>query len=260
MITEATVQWPKKYDILGVRVSATTYDEAVKALLNAAHQRLPAVASCHAVHAVVVASGNPALRQAVNTFQIITADGQPVRWALNLLHKTSLRDRVYGPEFMLRICQRAAEEDLPIYLYGSTAEVIDTLRANLLARYPQLRLAGAEAPPFRRLSSEEEEELVTRINRSGARIVFVGLGCPKQDIFAYEHRQRIQAVQVCVGAAFDFHAGLKRMAPQWMQRYGLEWFFRVCQEPRRLWQRYLLGNSIFIAKLTAQWIWKGIKD
>jgi exopolysaccharide biosynthesis WecB/TagA/CpsF family protein len=188
----------------------------------------------------------------VNTFELIGPDGQPVRWALNLLHKTGLRDRVYGPELMLRLTARAAEQGLPVYFHGSSPEVIDKLQANLSERFPTLRIAGAESPPFRELSPAEEDDMVRRINDSGAAIVFIGLGCPKQDRFAYQYRDRIRAVQVCVGAAFDFHAGTKRMAPPLMQRYGLEWLYRLASEPTRLWRRYLVTNSIFLARLLTE--------
>jgi exopolysaccharide biosynthesis WecB/TagA/CpsF family protein len=244
------VQWPKKCNLFGVQISATTYDEAAQAIVQAAGAGEPAIVSAHAVHAVVTASGDPALREAVNSFQLVAPDGQPVRWALNWLHRVGLRDRVCGPELMLRVCQRAADEGVPIYLYGSSPPVILALEKNLLARFPGLVVAGAESPPFRALTEEEDREMVERINGSGAGILFIGLGCPKQDFFAYQHRGRIRAVQMCVGAAFDFHAGVKKIAPRWLQRCGMEWFFRLCEEPRRLWRRYLTTNSVFLAKLT----------
>ena len=168
---------------------------------------------------------------------------------LNLLHRVGLRERVYGPELMLRLCGRAAEEGVSIYLYGSAPHVIERLRTNLLAKFPALIVAGAESPPFRELTAEEEEAMLQRIRASGAGLVFIGLGAPKQDLFAYRCRDRLGVVLVCVGAAFDFHAEIKRMAPGWMQRSGLEWFFRLCSEPRRLWRRYLVTNSIFLGKL-----------
>jgi N-acetylglucosaminyldiphosphoundecaprenol N-acetyl-beta-D-mannosaminyltransferase len=120
--------------------------------------------------------------------------------------------------------------------------------------FPGLIIVGAEAPPFRALTPEEDEQMVERINASGAGLLFIGLGCPKQDHFAADHAGRIQAVQLCVGAAFDFHAGNKRTAPAWMQRRGLEWMFRLCQEPRRLWKRYLVTNTLFLYKLCRQWL------
>ena len=244
----ATPAWPPKYDLFGVQVSATDYDEATDVIVEAARRRLPGVVSLHAAHAVITAAGDPSLRSAVNTFDLLGPDGQPVRWALNFLRGVGLRDRVYGPELMLRLCARAAAEGVPIYLYGGSPEAVRRLQANLLAKYPRLLVAGAESPPFRPLSDEEEEEAARRINASGAGIVFIGLGAPKQDWFAHRLRDRIHAVQVCVGAAFDFHAGNKKMAPRWMQRSGLEWFFRLCEEPGRLWRRYLVTNSVFLGK------------
>lgn len=249
-----TIRWPVKYDLFGVKVNATTYGEAETLIFDAARQQMPAVVSLHAVHAVVTAAGDPALREKVNGFQIVAPDGQPVRWALNLLYRTGLRDRVYGPELTLRLCRRAAEDGVPVYLYGSTPETIEKLQENLAASFPGLQIAGAEAPPFRPLTPEEDEAMVERINRSAARIVFIGLGCPKQDHFAYDHRDRIEAVQVCVGAAFDFHAGTKQMAPGWLQRHGLEWLYRLGQEPRRLWRRYLVTNSLFAIKLLGAFV------
>jgi len=246
-----TVTWPPKVDLFGVGVSVTEYDAAVAAVLQAARQRRPAVVTAHAVHAVVTFSRDPELRAKVNTFELVTPDGQPVRWALNLLHRAGLTDRVYGPELMLRLCRAAAEDGISIYLYGGNEAVAERLRANLLERCPGLQIAGYEAPPFRALTAAEDEAVVERINASGAGLVFIGLGCPKQDLFAYEHRSTIRAVQVCVGAAFDFHAGVKRVAPAWMQKRGLEWLYRLWQEPGRLWKRYLVTNSIFLAKLTA---------
>ena len=132
--------------------------------------------------------------------------------------------------------------------------MIAALEANLQREFPGLVIAGAESPPFRPLSADEDDALVARIEASGARIVLVGLGCPKQDFFAYEHRRRIAAVQLCVGAVFDFYAGHKRVAPQWMQRSGLEWLYRLCQEPRRLWRRYLTTNSLFLYLLAKAFV------
>jgi exopolysaccharide biosynthesis WecB/TagA/CpsF family protein len=206
------------------------------------------VVSLHAVHAIIESISDPELLSKVNRFQAVLPDGQPVRWALNQLYGVGLQDRVYGPELMLRLCARAAEEGIAIYLYGSMPDVIDLLQQKLLDRFPELQIAGAESPPFRPLTLEEDDAVVRRINESGAGIVFIGLGCPKQDHFAADHADRIRPVQVCVGAAFDFHAGTKPMAPRWMQRRGLEWLYRLSREPRRLWRRYLQTNLIFLTK------------
>jgi exopolysaccharide biosynthesis WecB/TagA/CpsF family protein len=252
LVESTRLIWPPKFDLLGVAVSAANYSDVTELVIAAARRRQSAVVSHFAVHAVVSAAGDPQLRNEVNSFDIVAPDGQPVRWALNLLYKTRLTERCYGPEMTDQLCRRAAAEGVPIYLYGSTQEVLTKLSANLVARYPQLMIAGAESPPFRALTPTEEVEMVARINDSGAGIVFIGLGCPKQDRFAARFRHRLHAVQMCVGAAFDFHAGTKKSAPPWMQRCGLEWLFRLCQEPGRLWRRYLVTNTVFLAKLTAQ--------
>ena len=247
--TDAALAWPPKFDLLGVGISPTTYNEAVELILCAAEQGRRAVVACQAVHAVVTAGRDAELRRRVNSFELVTPDGQPVRWALNWLYRTGLAERVYGPELMLRVCREAARRGVAIYLYGGTPEVLSKLRRRLPSACPGVRIAGSESPPFRPLTEEEDRQVVERINASGARLVFLGLGCPKQDHFAYEHRQRVAAVQLCVGAAFDFHAGVKPMAPNWMQRRGLEWLFRLCCEPRRLARRYLVTNTLFIVKL-----------
>jgi N-acetylglucosaminyldiphosphoundecaprenol N-acetyl-beta-D-mannosaminyltransferase len=150
---------------------------------------------------------------------------------------------------MLALCRRAAKAGVAVFFYGSSQAVIDRLQARLKQRFPSLRIAGAISPPFRPLSREEDDAIVAQINGSGAGIVFIGLGYPKQDLFADAHRDSIAAVQVCVGAAFDFHAGHTRRAPRWMRRSGLEWFHRLVQEPRRLWRRYFVTNTIFLTRL-----------
>ena len=252
--------WPPKVDLFGVGYTPTNYQEAADVIIAAAKKEIAGVVACHAVHAVVTCSGDAELKEKVNQFDMLTPDGQPVRWGLNLLYGAGLRDRVYGPELMLRLCQRAAEADVPVYFYGGTDTVIQQLVDNFRSRFPELKIAGYEAPPFRPLTEEEDLAVINRINDSGARIVFIGLGCPKQDEFGYAHRHSIRAVQVCVGAAFDFHAGAKSMAPGWMQQRGLEWLYRLIQEPRRLWRRYLATNSIFLMKLTWELLqWRSVR-
>jgi exopolysaccharide biosynthesis WecB/TagA/CpsF family protein len=249
-MTSSTVTWPTKYDVLGVEVSATTYDEVVRLLIAAARRRQPTLATFVPVHAIVTAAMQDRYRYRVNAFNVVAPDGQPIRWALNFLHKTGLPERVCGPESMLRLCQRAADEGVGIYLYGSTTETLTLLKTNLENRFPAIKIVGVESPPFRELTPEENDAAVERINSSGAGFVFIGLGCPRQDIFAYQNRNRVKAVQLCVGAAFDFHAGKKKMAPIWMQKTGMEWTYRLIQEPRRLWKRYLITNTAFVYLMT----------
>jgi len=246
----ADFAWPEKLDLFGIGVTPTDYDRATAAIIQAAQAGAGGVVACQAVHAVVTAACDAELREKVNRFDLVTPDGQPVRWALNLLHGAGLQDRVYGPELTMRLCHRAAAEGVPVYFYGGGPAVVEELVRRMQEQLPELIVAGYESPPFRPLTEEEDAEMVRRVNESGAGLMFIGLGCPKQDHFAHDHRDRIAAVQLCVGAAFDFHAGRKSQAPRWMQRRGLEWLYRLIQEPRRLWRRYLVTNSIFVWKLT----------
>jgi exopolysaccharide biosynthesis WecB/TagA/CpsF family protein len=242
----ASVGFPEKVALFGgVRMTPTTYDEVVDVLIRCAQARQPATADFGAVHVLATAARDGDFRRTINSLDIVAPDGQPVRWAMNYFHNSGLTDRVYGPELMRRLCRAAGEQGVSIYLYGSSPEVIEKLSANLKAQFPALVIAGSESPPFRALTDAEHEEVATRINASGAGLVFIGLGCPKQEAFAYRHRKSIRAVQVCVGAAFDFHAGVKATAPAWMQKRGLEWVYRLFKEPGRLWKRYLVTNTTY---------------
>jgi exopolysaccharide biosynthesis WecB/TagA/CpsF family protein len=238
--------------VFGVFVSATSYSEVINWCLDRARLSKGGAVDLMPVHGLISSTQDPKYCAMMNAFDVIAPDGQPVRWALNFFHKAGLTDRVYGPELTIRLCGAAADAGVPIYLYGSSPEVIKTLTANLLAKYPSLIIAGAESPPFRPLTPQEDAEVIKRINDSGAKLVFLGTGCPKQEIFAYEHRHSIKGVQLCVGAAFDFHAGKKKIAPAWMQKRGLEWLYRLCSEPKRLWKRYLVTNSLFIGHVVKQ--------
>lgn len=244
--------WPEKYEVLGVYVSATDYEDAQERIIQAARLGLRATVDHISLHGLTAFGRAPWLRSRINSFDLVAPDGQPVRWALNWLHGTKLSDRVYGPELMARLCGRAAQEGISIYLYGASGETLSRLIARLVGRYPTLKIAGAESPPYRPLTAEESRAAVERINRSGARLVFLGIGCPKQETFAYEHRHEINAVQLCVGAAFDFLAGEKKMAPRWMQDRGLEWLFRLGSEPRRLWRRYLVAGTRLLIRMARE--------
>jgi N-acetylglucosaminyldiphosphoundecaprenol N-acetyl-beta-D-mannosaminyltransferase len=169
----------------------------------------------------------------------------PVAWMMRKLGFTQ-QARLNGPDLMWRYCEVAEREGTSIFLYGNREQTLRALQARLATVFPRLRVAGAIAPPFRRLSAEEDEAAVQRINRSGAGVVFVSLGCPKQEMWMEAHRERIEAVQIGVGAAFDYHAGTLKRAPLWMQQHGMEWLHRLCTEPRRLWRRYLFTNLMFV--------------
>lgn len=240
---------PPKFNLFGIGVSRTDYHEATTLLIQAAQERRSMIVDHMPVHGLIEACADSSLKDKINQFDIVAPDGQPVRWALNRFHQAKLSERVYGPELMLRLCHQAEQKGIGVYLYGSQPEVLEGLKHNLLHRFPLLRIVGAEAPPFRPLTPEEDQAAMARINRSGAGLIFLGLGCPKQEHFAFDHREKIHGVQLCVGAAFDFHAGTKKIAPTWMQRNSLEWVFRLWCEPKRLWQRYLVTNSIFLWKI-----------
>ncbi|MGB6193562.1 MAG: WecB/TagA/CpsF family glycosyltransferase, partial [Terracidiphilus sp.] len=183
---------------------------------------------------------------------LLVPDGQPVRWGMNWLYRTGMRDRVYGPTLMRKICERAATEGTPIYLYGSTKAVVTSLAESLTRMFPTINIVGSEPSTFRKLAPDEMAALQDRIRTSGASIVFVGMGCPRQEVFAYELRGCLAAQVLAVGAAFPLLAGVLPQAPRWMQRFGLEWLFRLLVEPRRLWRRYLYLNPAYIALLTLQ--------
>jgi exopolysaccharide biosynthesis WecB/TagA/CpsF family protein len=244
--------FPPRYPVTGIMVSAATYDSATAAVIAASRARRSLIVSAAPVHVVTLGATDPEYGAQLNEFELVVPDGQPVRWALRLLHGVSLPDRVYGPTLMLRVCEEAAKTGQGIYLYGSRPEVLERLRRNLIERFPGLRISGATSPPFRPITPEEDAEHVREIRESGAEILFVGLGCPKQEAWANAHRARLPMPMLCVGAAFDFHAGLVRQAPSWMQGAGLEWVFRLSMEPRRLWKRYARYNPLFVGLVARQ--------
>jgi N-acetylglucosaminyldiphosphoundecaprenol N-acetyl-beta-D-mannosaminyltransferase len=246
--------WPPKLPILGIPVSKTNYVETVDGLITAARERKTALVTALAVHGLVEAVRDKEMARRIAAFDIVAPDGQPVRHALNLIHKAGLSDRVYGPSLTLHLCQRAAEVGIRIYLYGSTVQTVMRLKRSLEERFPGLYIAGAEPSLFRPLTLTESKDLADRIEQSGAGIVFIGLGCPRQENFAFENRDLIRAVMVCVGAAFDFHAGIKRQAPRWMQELSLEWLFRLLQEPRRLFKRYASTNTYFLWHIAREYV------
>ncbi len=239
-------------NVLGVMMAAVDSAAAEEAVLQAARDKYPLGVSALAVHGLMTGALDPEQRYRLNKLDMLVPDGQPVRWALNWLHDVALRNRVYGPNLTLRVCERAAIERLPVFLYGSTPEVLRALATNLVSRFPGLVIAGAEPSKFRRLSPGEKESIAGTIRSSGAAITFVGLGCPRQESFVYEFRELLDMPVLAVGAAFPFIAGLIPQAPQWMQNAGLEWLFRLCSEPARLWRRYLLLNPTFLFLLLLQ--------
>jgi exopolysaccharide biosynthesis WecB/TagA/CpsF family protein len=241
-----------KHNVLGVRIDAVDYEGAVARIVEAARQRRPLAVSALAVHGVMTGVLDAAQRHRLNRLDLVAPDGQPVRWALNLLHGAGLPDRVYGPNLMLRVCARAAEEGLPIFLYGATEEILADLRTSLLKRFWGLKIAGSRPSAFRQLSAEEQAKVADTIRASGAALTFVGLGCPRQEAWVFEMREALPMPLLAVGAAFAFHAGRLPQAPPRMQAVGLEWLYRLVREPLRLWRRYLLLNPLYVSLLLLQ--------
>lgn len=241
-----------KRNVLGVEVNAIDYAAAVEKIIGAAREHRPLAVTALAVHGVMTGVQDKSHGARLNSFDLVTPDGQPVRWALNSLHHAGLTDRVYGPELTLRVLAAAATEGLPVYLYGSTDDTLHRLVGKLHERFPALKIAGMEPSKFRPAEPGEPEQIAARINDSGAQVVLVGLGCPRQEIFVYAMRDLVHAPMLAVGAAFDYHAGQLRNPPPWMQARGLEWLWRFGLEPRRLWKRYVLLNPAYLTRLSAQ--------
>jgi N-acetylglucosaminyldiphosphoundecaprenol N-acetyl-beta-D-mannosaminyltransferase len=244
----------EKKNILGVLIDAASLETATVMVMEAARRGGPFAVSALAVHGVMEAVLDPAQRYRLNNLELIVADGQPVRWALNRLHSAGLRRRVYGPDLTLSVIACAEREQLPVYFYGSTNRVLTLLCNNLRQRFPRLRIAGATPSTFGRIGPEAADRIRDHIRQSGAQIVFVGLGCPRQEVWAYEFRDRLNVPILAVGAAFPFLAGTLRQAPPWMQERGLEWLFRLRTEPRRLWRRYLLLGPAYLFLVACQWL------
>ena len=241
-----------KKAILGVNVDAVDYEAAVTKIIEAAKTQRSMSVTALAVHGVMTGAMDSTQRYRLNTFDLVVPDGQPVRWALNALYRADLPDRVYGPTLTLRVCEAAAREGLPVYLYGSGQDVLDKLGVNLTKSFPRLVIAGSQPSRFRQTTPAEMEQIAREIRASGAAITMVGLGCPRQETWAYEYREALGMPILAVGAAFDFHAGTLAQAPTQMQAAGLEWLFRLIKEPRRLWRRYLILNPQYVLLLLLQ--------
>ncbi len=231
-----------KKNVLGILVDAVDYEAAEEAIIGAAREKRPFIVSALAVHGIMTGYLDREHKYRLNRFDLITPDGQPVRWAMSLTGQADLPDRVYGPFLTLRVCERAERENLSVFLYGTSPATLDRLRAAFATRFPKLRIAGSQPSRFRQATAEEQAADAETIRASDADLVLVGLGCPRQEVWAYEMRDAVGRPLLAVGAAFDFLAGSLAMAPAWMQQRGLEWLFRLTREPGRLWRRYLILN------------------
>ena len=235
------------HPVIGIEVTALSFDQQVERVVAMARASDPGGFVCVAnVHMLVEARQRPEFREVLETADLVTPDGMPLVWMMRR-GGNPCQERVAGMDLLPALCVRAADEGVPVFFLGATQEVLDAMRSRLQAEVPQLKIAGMVAPPFRPLAPAENRALVDTINRSGARILLIALGCPKQEEWMYRNRDQIGAVMVGLGAAFGVYAGLQRRAPHAMQRSGLEWLFRLSQEPKRLWKRYLVTNLRFLA-------------
>jgi N-acetylglucosaminyldiphosphoundecaprenol N-acetyl-beta-D-mannosaminyltransferase len=243
---------PARYAVLDVEVDEVGPEAAIEVIGGWVERRERNYVCFANVHGVMEAHHDPAVREAYRAARLVVADGMPLVWVGRALGREHVR-RVYGPDLTLALCALAARAGHRCYFFGGGAGVAEALAAAMAQRFPGLRVAGVESPPFRTSTPEEDEDLVRRINAAKPDIVFVGLGCPKQERWMARHRPRLAAaVLVGVGAAFDFHTGRVKQAPRWMMRTGLEWLFRLAQEPRRLWRRYLVNNPVFVLLVIRQ--------
>jgi N-acetylglucosaminyldiphosphoundecaprenol N-acetyl-beta-D-mannosaminyltransferase len=231
--------------VLGMRVDATSYEDASQRVLQWARRGRSAYVCVATVHMTMEAYDSAAFRQVVNEADLVTPDGRPLVWVLKSLGVKG-SSQVRGTDLTTHVVEQAARENVPIGLYGGTPELLERFVRILKTRYPKIRVVCQIAPPFRSLTPEEDEAVTDEIVASGARILFVGIGCPKQEKWMAAHEGRIPAVMLGVGAAFDFHTGRVREAPRWMQVAGLEWVFRLLTNPRRLWKRYAKHNPRFV--------------
>ncbi len=231
--------------ILGIRVTATSYVVAVRKILGWAAGRSSRYVCAACVNSIMEAHDSASFHQVLNEADLVTPDGMPLVWGLRW-QGVRQASRVYGPDLTLKAMKAAEEANIPVGFYGGSERSLQRLLRAVRQRFPALKVAYAFSPPFRPLTTAEDQEVARAINDSGARILFVGLGAPKQDCWMADHRGRIRCVMLGVGAAFDFIAGVKPQAPRWMMRAGLEWLFRLTTEPRRLWRRYLWHNPRFV--------------
>jgi N-acetylglucosaminyldiphosphoundecaprenol N-acetyl-beta-D-mannosaminyltransferase len=254
-------QWldvlPESRYVLGMRLDATSYRQAACQILEWARAGVGRSVFCATVYMVMECFDRPGFQRQVNSADLVTSDGMPLVWTLRLLG-VSGAERVYGPELTNVLLEQAERTGISVGFLGGTPETLALLLAKVRARRPALAVGFSFAPPFPPLPAEEDHCLVEQIRASAVQILFVGLGCPKQEEWVIRHQPGLRCVVVAVGAAFDFLAGTRPQAPRWMQSSGLEWVFRLAIEPRRLWKRYLVANPRFLWHFGAQLLDRGV--
>jgi len=253
--TKAQIEYfsptPGERSILGVKVSVSTYEETVQKCLRWGKERQSRAMFFANVHVIMEAFDDLSFRQRLNDADMVNPDGMPLVWALRALGEAGA-ERVYGPDATLAVLAAAEESGLSVGFYGGSQETLHALIKAVHLRFPNLRIVFNESPPFRALTVDEDIAVIDRIAGSDLQLLFVGLGCPKQEVWITDHVGKIPAVMLGVGAAFDFLAGTRPQAPRWMMGYGLEWAFRLANEPQRLAKRYFKHNPRFIGLILKQ--------
>lgn len=249
--TNATLE---RTELFGIRVDVGDMDLAVRQICDQGQRREGGLVCVANVDMLTRAKRTPRLAQLMRGAVAVVTDGMPLVWVLRRLHRRSEASRVYGPGLVLAVCKAAAQRGQSVFLYGGTPEELALMQDNLRHRLPSLQIAGAVSPPMLPAEPPLDAGIVRQINESGASVVFVGLGCPKQEFWMDAHQQHLQPVAIGVGLAFALIAGTKSQAPAWMRERGLEWLYRLFQEPGRLWKRYLVGNSLFIGYVLREWL------
>ncbi|ADB42369.1 WecB/TagA/CpsF family glycosyltransferase [Spirosoma linguale] len=235
-----------KTSLFGIPYASVDYASATRIIIENALTRTSFGVSALAVHGLMESKHNETIGQHVSRINMVVPDGKPVQWALNAFNKADLKDRVYGPDLTRHVLKAAGEQHLKVYLYGSTESTLTKLKEYIPQTFPGVTICGIHVDRFRDATPEEKAEDIKKINASGANIVLVGRGCPRQEIWVSQHLGEVNAVMMAVGAAFDYFVGNIKRPPVWMQQSGLEWLFRLSQEPRRLFKRYAVTNSQYI--------------
>ncbi len=246
-----------KFDILGVKISVTNLEDACEFIETRIPEKASAYVCIAPVATIVDCQKDEEYLHVVNHSAMTTPDGMPIVWLGKLKGNKSIR-RTYGPDLLMKFCELSCDKGYKHYFYGGTEDSNRLVEENLKKKFPNLNIVGRYSPPFRpNKKGREDVQKIKEINALNPDVLWVGLGSPKQDFWMHQHQSQLKVgVMIGVGAAFDFIAGTKRQAPRWMQKIGLEWFFRLCSEPKRLWKRYLIGNTQFIYYLITKFLIK----
>jgi N-acetylglucosaminyldiphosphoundecaprenol N-acetyl-beta-D-mannosaminyltransferase len=237
-------------------VTALPFDEQIKLIMRWASEKRSKVVCVANVHMLIEAYRDPVMDYVLRTADLVTPDGMPLVWMLKLLGCRN-QDRVAGLDILLATCRLASEQKLSVYFLGSESFTLQRIKERLQRDFPDIQVAGMEGLPFRPLTEQEDQAIIQKVNKSGAGLVFVSLGCPKQELWMHRHKDKIKATMIGLGGAFPVYAGMQKRAPSWIRTLGMEWAYRLLQEPKRLWKRYIMTIPIFLWLATKQLLYVG---